>query len=72
MPKRAQEMLKSKAGHIQNRRQKVFNRGALRFCRGALALCGRDWHSKIWQKLNWFIVFHVSILGVLELCLGGA
>jgi len=31
---------------VQNRRQKVFNRGALRLCRGA-------WHSKIWQKLHW-------------------
>jgi len=26
--------------HAQNRRQKVFNRGALRFCGGDLALCG--------------------------------
>jgi len=40
----------------QNRRQKVFNGGALRLCGGA-------WHSKNWQKLNWFIVFHVSIWG---------
>jgi len=49
----------------QNRRQKVFNRGALRFCGGA-------WHSKNWQNLNWFTVFHVTIWGGLELCLGGA
>ena len=26
--------------HAQNHRLKVFNRGALRFCRGALHLCG--------------------------------
>jgi len=38
----------------QNRRQKVFSRGALHFCRGA-------WHSKNWQKLHWFIVFYFSI-----------
>jgi len=25
---------------MQNRRQKVVNRGPLRFCRGALGLCG--------------------------------
>ena len=25
---------------IQNRRQNVFNRGALRYCGGALGLCG--------------------------------
>ena len=55
----------------QNRRQKVFNRGALRFCGGALGLFGGAWHSKHWQKLNWFIVFHVSVWGGLELCLGG-
>jgi len=41
---------------VQNRRQKVFNRGALRLCRGA-------WHSEIWQKLHWFEVFHISIWG---------
>jgi len=22
-----------------------------------------DRHSKIWQKIHWFIVFHISILG---------
>ena len=38
---------------IQNRRQKVFNRAALRFCGGL--------DTKNWQNLNWFIVFHVSI-----------
>ena len=52
------------AGSEQNRRQKVFNRGVLRFC-------GWAWHSKNWQKLNRFIVFHVSIWGGLELCFGG-
>ena len=43
-------------GSVQYRRQKVFNRGALRFFRVA-------WHSKNWQILYWFIVFHVSIWG---------
>jgi len=33
----------------QNRRQKIFNRGT--------------WHSKIWQKPHWFIVFQISIWG---------
>jgi len=37
---------------------------------GALGLCGGAWHCKNWQNLNWFIVFHVSIRGGLELCLG--
>ena len=55
----------------QNRRQKVFSGEALRFCRGALRLCEGAWHSKNWQKLHWFIVFHFSIRGSLELCLGG-
>jgi len=40
----------------QNRRQKVFNRGALRVCGGL------DIIKLI--KLHWFIVFHVSIWGV--------
>ena len=40
----------------QNRRQKVFNREVLRLCEGVS-------HSKNWQKLNCFIVFHVSIWG---------
>ena len=60
----AAESKKSKGGKLshclaQNRRQKVFNRGALRSC-------GRAWHSKKWQKLNWHIVFHVSIWGGLS------
>jgi len=42
---------------VCNRRWKVFNRGGFAFVRG-------DWHSKNWQKLHWFIVFHVSIWGV--------
>ena len=46
----------------QNRRQKVFNRG-LCVSAGGLRLCGVAWHSKNWQKLHWFIVFHVSIWG---------
>jgi len=28
---------------------------------GGLGLCGGARHSKNWQKLNWFILFHVSI-----------
>ena len=47
---------------FQNRRQKVFRRGALRLCGGAS-------HSKNWHKLHCFLVFHFSIWG-LELCLG--
>jgi len=30
---------------------------------GRLRLCRGDWHSKIWQKIHWFIVFHIPILG---------
>ena len=30
-------------------------------------LCKGDWNSKIWQKIHWFIVFHISILGDLQL-----
>ena len=48
---------------VQNCRQKVFNRGAWRLCRGA-------WHSKIWKKLRWFKVFHISIWGAWSV-LGG-
>jgi len=48
----------------QNRRQKFFNRGALRLFREA-------WHSEIWQKLNRFTALHISIFWDLELCLGG-
>jgi len=35
----------------QNRYQKVFNSG--------LYICAGFWHSKIWQKLHWFIMFHI-------------
>ena len=36
-----------------------------------LYVCGGgDLHSKIWQKLHWFIVFHLSIRGFGS-CLGG-
>jgi len=31
---------------FRNRRQKVFNRGALRFCGGDFRLCGGAWHFK--------------------------
>jgi len=34
-------------------------------------LCRGSWHSENWQKLNWFIVFHISIWGGLKLCLVG-
>jgi len=54
--------LQDKTEWGQNRCQKVFKRGALRLCRGA-------WHSKIWHKLHWFLVFHISIW--LKLCFGG-
>jgi len=37
----------------QNHRQKAFNWETLRFCRGG-------WHSKIWQKIHWYILFHIS------------
>jgi len=39
---------------MQNRRQEVFIRGALRLCRGDLIL-------KSWLNLQWFVVFHISI-----------
>jgi len=39
---------------MQNPHQKILNTGGLRLCRGA-------WHSKIWQKLSLFMVFHISI-----------
>jgi len=49
---------------VQNRRQKVFNRGDSCLCRG-------PWHSKSWQKLYSFTVLRISIWEGLELCLGG-
>ena len=49
---------------MQNRRQKVFNRG-LCLSAGELCVCVRvAWHHKNWQKLNWFIVFPVSFWGL--------
>jgi len=51
-------------GCTQNRRQKVVNREALCLCRGGLDI-------QCCQKLHWFITFHISILGSLELYLGG-
>jgi len=47
---------------VQNRRQKVFNRGALGLCRGIDTI-------KI-GKNKGFIVFHASTWGGLELFLG--
>jgi len=40
--------------------------------RGTLGLCGGAWHSKNWQKLNWFIVRHFQFGGGLELVWGRA
>ena len=55
---------------FQNRHRKVFNRG-LFVSAGGLWVCAVGaWHSKNWQKLNWFIVFHLSVWGGMELCLG--
>jgi len=54
---------------IQNRRQKVFNRGALQLC-GGLCFCG----GLTFQKLTKTpLIYSVSSfnLGSLELCLGG-
>ena len=62
--------LSHKSWGDQNRRKK-FSIGGFAFLREALGLCWGAWHSKIWRKLNWFIVFHVSIWEGLELCLGG-
>jgi len=45
---------------VLNCRQKVFDLGALRLCRGS-------WHSKNWQKLLCFTVFHISIWGAWNL-----
>jgi len=55
---------------IQNRRQKVFNRGALQFCGGALRLCGGLDVIKL-SKIP--LIYSVSRfnLGGLELFLGG-
>ena len=61
--------LPEKPGH--NRRQKVFNRGALRFFGGLCIYAGGLVILKIEKKLHWSIVFHVSTWGGLELCLGG-
>jgi len=49
--------------HIQNRRQKVVNRGALRLCRGA-------WNTNL-KKIP--LIYSVSYFNLegLELCLGG-
>jgi len=60
-------------GHIdmQNRRQKVFNRG-LCFSAGGFAFVREGLTFKNWQKLHWVILFHFSIWRGLELCLGGA
>jgi len=55
----------------QNRRQKVFNRGALLFCGEALGLCGGGLTLKKLTKTQ--LIYSVSCfnLGVLELRLEG-
>jgi len=51
--------------HVPEPSRESFQQGGFAFVRG------RAWHSKNWQKLHWFIVFHASIWGGLQLCLGG-
>jgi len=55
---------------VQNRRQKIVDRGTLRLCRGALRSCRGAWHSNL-NKIP--LIYSVSYfnLGGLELCLGG-
>jgi len=49
-----------------------FSIGGLCFSAGSFGFVqGRAWHSINWQKLNWVIVFHVSIWRGLGLCFGG-
>jgi len=38
---------------------------------GEFAFVQGGWHYKILQKIHWFTVFHISIWGNLEFCLGG-
>jgi len=38
---------------------------------GGLYICTGGLDIQIWQKFHKFTVFHISILGDLELCLGG-
>jgi len=54
----------------QNLRQKVVNRG-LCVCAGSFTFVQRGLDIHSWQKLHWFTMFHISIWGSLELCLGG-
>ena len=45
--------------------------GGLYVCAGRLYVRAGGLDIQIWQKSHWFIMFHTSILGSLELCLGG-
>ena len=60
-------MLEGRA--TQNRRQKVFNRGTLRFC-GGLWVCPGGLDIAKLTKTQLIIVFLVSIWEGLKLCLG--
>jgi len=51
------------ASTIQNRRQKVFSRGALQVCGEALRLCGRTWHYKINQNSTYLWCFKFQFGG---------
>ena len=55
--------LLSNVRHRSRSVARKFSIGGFAFLRGPLRLCRRASHSKNWQKLNWFIVFHVSIWG---------
>ena len=57
---------------VQNRRQKGFNRGALRFFGGTLGLCGGLDTLKLTKSQLIYIVIHVSIWGGLGALFGGA
>jgi len=40
-------------------------------CLEGLYICVGGLDIQIWQKFHWFMVFHISICGGLELSLGG-
>jgi len=45
--------------------------GGLYVCLGVFKFVQNGLDIQIWQKFHGFIVFHISIWGGLELCLGG-
>jgi len=59
---------KTENTYRQTRRQKVLNRGALRFCGGALRLSGGSWHKKIDKNSTDYSVscFNLGELGALS------